>query len=189
MAALKPSRPESEPCVSRRHLLTSDDGSLTFTQATVTGVAGPALFYWGRRTQVERHNEWAAVKRVRGLISLPKKVFNSFCTWMLLPTVRYTPSCVTPGKTRGGGKKEIWKKGRVIWTNTEEWKFTTCFSSGGCSSQNEATDVLSWLCMFHLTIYFAPGKRAMLRSGIVLRGLGRSDFFPFFVRWIGLLLL
>lgn len=43
------------------------------------------------------------VEHIDGLIFLPKKVFNSFCTWMLLPTVRYTPSCVAPKMKMGGG--------------------------------------------------------------------------------------
>lgn len=38
---------------------------------------------------------------VDGLVFLPKKAFNSFCTWMLLPTVRYTPSCVAPKMKMG----------------------------------------------------------------------------------------
>lgn len=47
------------------------------------------------------------VEHVDGLIFLPKKAFNSFCTWMLLPTVRYTPSCVAPKMKTGGGVKAV----------------------------------------------------------------------------------
>ena len=49
-------------------------------------------------TQVKKCSRWTDVERVRRVISLPKKAFKSFCTWMLLPTVLYTPSCVTPGR-------------------------------------------------------------------------------------------
>lgn len=59
-------------------------------------------------------------------IFLPKKAFKSFCTWMLLPTVLYTPSSVNAAKRRGGDKKT---NGSVMWTNTEQWKSITCFSS------------------------------------------------------------
>lgn len=44
-----------------------------------------------------KHGERTDVHR---LIFLPKKAFKSFCTWMLLPTVLYTPSCVSPGEER-----------------------------------------------------------------------------------------
>lgn len=47
------------------------------------------------------------VEHIDRLIFLPKKAFNSFCTWMLLPTVRYTPSCVAPKMKMGGGVKAL----------------------------------------------------------------------------------
>lgn len=47
------------------------------------------------------------VEHVDGLIFLPKKAFNSFCTWMLLPTVRYTPSCVAPKMKMGEEVKAV----------------------------------------------------------------------------------
>lgn len=53
------------------------------------------------------------VEHVHCLILLPKKAFNSFCTWMLLPTVLYTPSCVAPKmKMRGGVRAVRWDEGK-----------------------------------------------------------------------------
>lgn len=83
-------------------------------------------------THAKKRSRWTDVERVRRVISLPKKAFKSFCTWMLLPTVLYTPSCVTPRREEGRLKKKKKKgkkeKGSVIWTRTERWKCTTCVS-------------------------------------------------------------
>lgn len=68
------------------------------------------------------------VQHIDWLIFLPKKAFNSFCTWMLLPTVRYTPSCVAPKMKMGVGegcRREEEIKGSTIRTNGEVWKCTT----------------------------------------------------------------
>lgn len=38
---------------------------------------------------------------------LPKKAFSNFCTWILLPTVRYTPSVVIPERTKPRASAEV----------------------------------------------------------------------------------
>lgn len=74
-------------------------------------VAEALTLYTGWPVTCKEHREWTDVKHVHSLISLPKKAFKSFCTWMLLPTVLYTPSCVTPGKRREREREVKKKKG------------------------------------------------------------------------------
>lgn len=47
---------------------------------------------------------------------LPKKAFSNFCTWILLPTVRYTPSVVIPNRTKPTALAEVsrwWSKSPI----------------------------------------------------------------------------
>lgn len=71
--------------------------------------AAAARLLWGCTTCWAAQHCCTDVEHIDGLIFLPKKAFNSFCTWMLLPTVRYTPSCVAP-KMKMGGRGEGGKR-------------------------------------------------------------------------------
>lgn len=69
--------------------------------------AAAACLRWGCTTCWAAQRRCTDVEHIDGLIFLPKKPFNSFCTWMLLPTVRYTPSCVAPKMKMGGGVEAV----------------------------------------------------------------------------------
>lgn len=73
-------------------------------------------------THAKKRSRWTDVERVRRVISLPKKAFKSFCTWMLLPTVLYTPSCVTPRREEGRLKKKKKREKRKGECNLDTYR-------------------------------------------------------------------